>query len=1051
MKKTLAVPRSLCHAFCLFLLVTVSHMSFATTPSGYPDTLQFFKSYMVNGDYVVNGVGLRGQGDGSGFATNYITVNNIPTDAVVVAAFLYWETIESTTLPSSTNGFFQGYPIVGVSRGTGSSPCWSSGGATGGSNGSKTLRVYRADVAPYLVVNGQYATNTPAGTQGYQVRLPDSGSNGAGTPLTEGASLVIVYRRLADPLRAVVFYDGSWTMNNDTQYMSQTLDWFYQSASGGDAHLTHIVGDGQQNFGENIYFLQGTTTTPLNGQAGFTGAAGYSWDNPYYSVNMPDGAVQENQDRQSPVSTYVLPNASSFDCLSWGAVIFSTRVPDDDKDGLLNVWEDKGGYYDSANNGSPATWISLPGANKGVPDLFAQIDYLSNTGKNKALDNVGAHSHLPKFDALQKIAGAYSTHGINVHFDVGPNYQGNTFIVPSNYAVGGNSLDEDDSSCLDGATLCDFPYNAPYTATNGPGIVTWKTGVLSAKNKFFPHGRNDSYHYIFAGHALGMPANTWSVPDGTLTNISVSNGIATVNTTVPHGLAPGARVSISGAIGDFNLNGAYNIVSASGNSFTVNAPNVGTGTYGAIPGQQFGLVQVSPGVVSSQEPNLYIASGPPLSISGFSDLGGADSLITLGLWRSDDPLTCQADPTKALNAGQLYCNDWVGTTTVQAGTIMHELGHTLYLTHGGFYPGEGFGQNCKSNFLSVMNYMFQIRGLPDQSGNSAIPGIDYSGQLLGTLSEAQLDETKGLGYYTPNGGVAQLPAYGTRYYGPPNYLDQLAQKIAPTRYATQHCDGTPKMDSEQAVRVDAATVALDALGNPMSAPINWDNLLPVTYTTVQNQDINFDGTNNDPELGGFSDWDHLYLQQIGSRRNIDGFSADLSAVEIGGPGGKLIGGGGKLIGGGSDLINAGSQLLGSGGKLIGGGGKLIGGGLKLLGGGLELDFDIANSVVDPAQNLSAKQTAKTTVTLTWQPPNFGQIRAYYIWRAVTTKYPMSPTNLPVLIATVPAQLGVNTYPDNTVKTNQTYRYYVVAALGAPSGSNAGNQSGPSNFADVAVK
>ena len=78
----------------------------------------------------------------------------------------------------------------------------------------------------------------------------------------------------------------------------------------------------------------------------------------------------------------------------------------------------------------------------------------------------------------------------------------------------------------------------------------------------------------------------------------------------------------------------------------------------------------------------------------------------------------------------MYCDDQVGTLNVQIGTLMHELGHTLTLTHGGtFFNSNDFPNvpsyelNCKPNFLSVMNYLFQIRGFVD--------GVfDYSGQTL---------------------------------------------------------------------------------------------------------------------------------------------------------------------------------------------------------------------------------------------------------------------------------------------------------------------------------
>ena len=46
---------------------------------------------------------------------------------------------------------------------------------------------------------------------------------------------------------------------------------------------------------------------------------------------------------------------------------------------------------------------------------------------------------------------------------------------------------------------------------------------------------------------------------------------------------------------------------------------------------------------------------------------------------------------------------------MQASTLMHEWGHNFGRRHGGDL-GE---PNCKSQYLSVMNYLYQLRGLPD--------------------------------------------------------------------------------------------------------------------------------------------------------------------------------------------------------------------------------------------------------------------------------------------------------------------------------------------------
>ena len=102
--------------------------------------------------------------------------------------------------------------------------------------------------------------------------------------------------------------------------------------------------------------------------------------------------------------------------------------------------------------------------------------------------------------------------------------------------------------------------------------------------------------------------------------------------------------------------------------------------------------------------------GPvPSSVSGIADRPGADMMITMGLWRTDVPTT-----------------DQVGTDQEVAGTIMHEFGHTLDLSHYGLNRTP----NCAPEYQSVMNYMYQTRGLTDLNGNEH---IDYS---YGTASPA---------------------------------------------------------------------------------------------------------------------------------------------------------------------------------------------------------------------------------------------------------------------------------------------------------------------------
>lgn len=901
------------------------------------DALNFFNNWFVTGDYAVAGVGLRGLGV-NGFASGAISMSGVPNGAEPVAAFLYWSSIEFTPTPGAGDGFFNGFRIRGAVVGDPQNPaCYSSGGTTGSANA--VGRVYRADVLRYIPVNPM---NIRQANGTHTVRLPDSGGSGNGnTVFANGASLVVIYRIVvpgnpaAAPLRSVVIYNGAFTLEKRAQGFQQTVAGFYQAATSPGAKITNIVASGQAGFSAPLSVNGITLGTGL-----FAGSAGGRWDNPTSAFTLAAGASSFS------VSAEAGDNQT---CLTWAATITSMVVADSDRDGLLDVWETSGLHRNTQV--TPATFgtcadypaepcVNLPamGSDRLKKDVFVQVDWMHGRGDGTGgTDGLGTHNHIPKLAALDALSKTFSPRGINLHFDVGNNYQGIqsgcgnapcNFIVPAAVAKGGAAIDELTLLCRDTpAHACE--YRQPYPVLSFQfGFASVRDGNQRANiSARFAQNRKDIFHYALFAHALAGP---------------------------------------------FDANG------------------------------------------KPVDPITKQPTTTPRSYSGIAQRPGGGFMVTLGLWRSDF-----AD------------NDQVGSALVQAGTIMHELGHNLSLSHGGLSSKP----NCMPNYQSVMNYLYQTRGLTDGGG---VQRLDFSDGLLSGLGESSLSESTTLG----------MLKYRLRYYAPFNpAIDP------PAAAAKLTCPGLPAAGLPPMVRLE----------NTFPTFIDWDHNGVLTPGTLSQQDLNFNNIFAEV-FADQPDWTSLNLQQIGSAPNFGGLSVGALATDGGAlatDGGALATDAGALAtDGGVFATDGGAFATDAGAFATDGGVFATDGGVFATDGGAfatdagDLDFEtVVLSTIDPPPPPGSCPTCGVfaiskvdRITLNWTAPDTGRIASYNVYRSD------SANPIPRRIASIPGGATAFSYDDvvdsSLTLYNTTYTYSVTSVVLIDSKQN---ESLPSNTASGVVK
>ncbi len=271
------------------------------------------------------------------------------------------------------------------------------------------------------------------------------------------------------------------------------------------AKLTHIIASGQPNNNDRIRFNNQTLATNAIPSGSSSQRA---WANPTFNISstLMNSATNSTQFGETVTTTVDhQPANGSDDCLTWGAVIFSTAVADVDDDGLPDGLEDNpagltdpdGRVLPNLNLMGAASRDPLPNGPL-HPDIFIEVNaawaaagtsygslqHPFSPTEPIRTDSVG-HNHMPTPENLKMIGDAFAARGITAHFDVGdiaayhaPNPDPPTgtydpkkfgvvahsdwvddytstvaddYLVPSAYARGGEVVKE---------TYCDVEYRA---------------------------------------------------------------------------------------------------------------------------------------------------------------------------------------------------------------------------------------------------------------------------------------------------------------------------------------------------------------------------------------------------------------------------------------------------------------------------------------------------------------------------------------------------------------------------------------------------------------
>lgn len=513
------------------------------------------------------------------------------------------------------------------------------------------------------------------------------------------------------------------------------------------------------------------------------------------------------------------------------------NLDDTDGDGLFDAWENDG--LDMGEDG----FLNLAGMGADAlhKDIFLELDWLQGQKPTR----IAVESMKDAF-AAAPVSNPDGVDGINLWVDTGSLSDGSGTLGDD--LGGGNEVDDTDilGNPVDISGLTDAYY--------------------AVRSNNFDANRRYVFRY---GLSYGSPANDTGTSTG-------GNTGTTLNDTNQSWLTDewaGRTISITGGTNSGNV---CNVASNTGTQITISGC-AGLNNWATVPDTTSTYAISGPGNVSgtstggntgttlndmSQSWTTNQFTGQSITITGGTNsgdvcqiVGNTATQVTISSCNGAATWATTPDATSTYRiggtGGQASGPNFVDYVHDPA-TVMHELGHTLGLGHG----GRGDSRNCKPNYMSVMNYRYQPGGIPvvpgtsfgiDWDGDSQFETIDYSPPRFGDDGRA-VAPLPDISEESLNEGAPQDPTDPAHQFIFVNGQNQL------TGWRIDACVDWDGVGGLQGTCVSDGTFPVDAFVAPVNTNVAGPGG-PRACNSAQNRTIEGNATGN--ALTGNDDWSKL--------------------------------------------------------------------------------------------------------------------------------------------------------------------------------------------------